>query len=120
MTSVDKLNNGSWTIRSDAGPAIPLVSGLPDDDFAVLQSDATRQPVLFHVAIPLIQYIQFLRRWLLQILHAADNFNDASPAGTIETAGLHFDTGLLPGIEQQLARVDFGARVCRQYSQAGH
>ena len=51
---------------------------------------------------------------------SGDHLGGTSATGTTETAGLHFDSGQLAGLDEQLSIGDFGRLLGGQNSDRGH
>jgi hypothetical protein len=84
---------------------------LTKDDFALEDLNATGQPVLLRILIPLIQDIEFLRGGFAEIFRTADDPCNARSAGTVETSGFHLDAGFLAGIQQLGAGWNLGGDI---------
>jgi len=84
-----------------------------DDDFALLDFYAAGQAIFLRVLVPLVQHIQFLIGWRIEIFHARRDFDSTGSAGAIKTSRLHFDSGFLPGIKEQGASGNFGGLTAR-------
>jgi len=93
---------------------------LADDYVPILDLHAASQPKLFRILVPGIKHVQLLRRWFLQVLHSADNLNDARPTRTIEATGFHLNPRFLSGFQQEFSWLHLRRGICRQNSHFGH
>jgi len=85
-----------------------------DDDFAFLDFDAAGEAIFLRVLVPLIEDIEFLVGWRIEIFHARGDFDGAGSTGAIKASGFHFDARQFPGVEEEGAGGNFGGLAARE------